>query len=58
MESVEQGIKLIAANVLVIEYPYKTLPQVKNLLGRFARAGRRELADDVKKQLQELSSCG
>ena len=58
MESVEQGIQLIAANVLVIEYPYKTLPQVKNLLGRFARAGQRELADDVKRQLQELSSCG
>lgn len=58
MESLEQGIQLVAANVLVIEYPYKTLPQVKNLLGRFARAGPRQLSDEVKQQLQELSSCG
>jgi ribose 5-phosphate isomerase RpiB len=58
MESLEQGIQLVAANVLVIEYPYKTLPQVKNLLGRFARAGQRQLSDEVKQQLQELSSCG
>lgn len=58
LESVEQGIQLIAANVLVIEYPYKTLSQVKNLLGRFARAGQRPLTDDLKQQLQELSSCG
>ena len=58
LESVEQGIQSIAANVLVIEYPYKTLSQVKNLLGRFARAGQRPLGDDIKQQLQELSSCG
>jgi hypothetical protein len=58
MESLEQGIQLVAANVLVIEYPYKTLPQVKNLLGRFARAGQRVLSDEVTQQLQELSSCG
>ena len=58
LESVEQGIQLIAANVLVIEYPYKTLSQVKNLLGRFARAGQRPMTDDVRQQLQELSSCG
>jgi hypothetical protein len=58
LESVEQGIQLIAANVLVIEYPYKTLSQVKNLLGRFARAGQRQLSEDVKQQLQEMASCG
>ena len=58
METVEQGIQSVAANVLVIEYAYKTLPQVKNLLGRFARAGKHEASDDVKRQLQELSSCG
>ena len=58
LESVEQGIQLIAANVLVIEYPYKTLSQVKNLLGRFARAGQRPVSDDVKQQLQEMASCG
>jgi ribose 5-phosphate isomerase RpiB len=58
LESVEQGIQLIAANVLVIEYPYKTLSQVKNLLGRFARSGQRQVSDDVQRQLRELASCG
>ena len=58
LETVEQGIQSVAANVLVIEYAQKTLPQIKNLLGRFARAGKRELSDEVKLQLQELSSCG
>jgi hypothetical protein len=57
LETVEQGIRQVAANVLIIEYPYKTLSQVKNMLGRFARA-QRELNDDVKQQLQELASCG
>ena len=58
LESVEQGIQSIAANVLIIEYPYKTLSQIKNLLSRFVRAGQRPLSDEVKQQLQELSSCG
>jgi ribose 5-phosphate isomerase RpiB len=55
-EAVEQGIQQVAANVLVIEYPHKTLQQVKNMLGRFVKA-KRELSEDVKRQLQELSSC-
>ncbi len=57
MESVDQGVREVAANVLVIEHPYKNLPQVKNLLARFAK-GNRELSEDVKRQLGELSSCG
>jgi hypothetical protein len=57
LEAVEQGIQQAAANVLVIEHPYKTLPQVKSLLGRFVR-GRRELSEELRRQLQELSSCG
>jgi hypothetical protein len=57
LEAVEQGIGQAAANVLVIEHPYKTLPQVKSLLGRFVR-GRREMSEDLRRQLQELSSCG
>jgi ribose 5-phosphate isomerase RpiB len=55
-EAVEQGIQLVAANVLVVEYPHRTLQQMKNMLGRFVKA-RRELNEDVKRQLQELSSC-
>jgi ribose 5-phosphate isomerase RpiB len=57
MEAVEQGVKLAGANVLIIEHPYKTLQQVKNLLARFTRA-KRELSEEVKRQLQELASCG
>ncbi len=56
-QSVEQGVQQLAANVLVIETPYHSLPQVRNLLIPFVRA-RRELSDDVRRQFQELSNCG
>jgi hypothetical protein len=56
LEAVEQGVQIAAANVLVIEYPYKTMAQVKNLLGRFVR-GKRELGEEVRRQLAELASC-
>ena len=55
-EAVEQGVQLVSANVLVIEYPHRTLQQMKNMLGRFAKA-KRELGEDVKRQLQELTTC-
>jgi hypothetical protein len=58
LEAVEQGLQQVAANVLVIEHPHKTLQQVKNMLGRFVRAGRRELPEDVWRHLQELGTCG
>lgn len=57
LEAVEQGVQLVAANVLVIEYPYKTLQQMKNLLSRFTRGGR-EVPEEVRRQLQELTTCG
>lgn len=57
IEAVDQGVQQVAANVLVIEHPHKTLQQVKNLLGRFVRA-KRELSEDVRRQIQELASCG
>ena len=57
LEAVEQGIQQVGANVLVIEYPHRTLQQMKNMLGRFVK-GRRELSEDVRRQLQELASCG
>lgn len=57
LEAVEQGIQQVAANVLVIEHPHKTFPQIKTMLARFARA-KRELSPDVQRQLAELSSCG
>jgi hypothetical protein len=56
IEAVDQGVNLVAANVLVIEHPYKSMPQVRSLLARFVRQ-RRELSEDVKQQLSELASC-
>ena len=56
-EAVQQGVDQLAANVLIIETPYQTLSQVRNLLSQFIRA-RRTLSDDVKRQLAELASCG
>jgi hypothetical protein len=58
LETVEQGIHLVAANVLVIEYPHQTLSQMKNLIGRFARAAGRAPSDEVQQRLKELASCG
>jgi hypothetical protein len=58
LETVEQGIQLVAANVLVIEYPHQTLSQIKNLIGRFARAAGRQPSDEVQQRLKELASCG
>ena len=57
LDAVEQGVQQVAANVLVIEYPHQTLQQMKNMLGRFVRA-KHELDEDVRRKLEELSSCG
>jgi hypothetical protein len=59
LETVEQGIQLVAANTLILEYPHKTLSQVKNLLGRFARAAAtpRAPSEPLQQQLKELASC-
>ena len=57
MEAVEQGVRQAAANVLIIEYPYKTLQQVKNLLGRFGAANACWMSRRSN-ELQELASCG
>ncbi len=57
LESVEQGLGQVAINVLVIEYPFKTLQQMKNLIGRFVRGGP-ALSEEVRRNFQELASCG
>ena len=57
LDAVEQGLRSVAANVLVIEHPYKTLPQVKTMLARFLRT-RPPLDQEVARQLQELGTCG
>jgi ribose 5-phosphate isomerase RpiB len=56
MQAVEHGAQNVAANVLVIEYPYKSLSQVKNLLNRFVRSVRRP-DEELQRRLQDLSSC-
>ena len=57
LESLEAGISQVAANVLVLEYPNKSFSQLKNLLSRFVRA-RRDVSDDLRRQIEELASCG
>ena len=57
LESLEAGITQVAANVLIVEYPSKSFSQIKNVLARFVRA-KRILSEDVKRQLEDLSSCG
>jgi hypothetical protein len=57
LETVEQGLNQVAANVLIIEYPHKTLQQIRNLIARFVKA-KRELSEETRKSLQELSTCG
>jgi len=56
LESVDQGIAAVAANVLILEYPYKSLSQIRNLLARFAR-GSRDASEETQRKLQELTSC-
>jgi ribose 5-phosphate isomerase RpiB len=55
--TVDEGVKNLSANVLVIEHPWQTLMQTKNLVSRFVRA-KRKLNEDVKRQLAELATCG
>jgi ribose 5-phosphate isomerase RpiB len=56
-ESLEAAVAAVAANVLVLEYPRKSFSEIRNLLSRFVGAPR-DLRDDVRRQLQELASCG
>jgi hypothetical protein len=57
LDTVEQGLSLVAANVLVLEYPYLTLQQTRNLIGRFVR-GPRILGESIRRELAEVASCG
>ena len=57
LEAVQQGVSAMAANVLVIETPYKTMSQVRSMLSLFVKAPR-ELSEQVQQQLKELATCG
>jgi hypothetical protein len=54
--AVEQGVEQLAANVLIVEYPYHGLGEMRSMVGRFIESPRRHLAD-VERCLQELSTC-
>jgi len=56
LPAVEQGMQQVAVNVLVIEYSYKSLHEIRSMIGRFVKA-KRQLSEDLKRQLQELSQC-
>ena len=56
-EAVQQGLDQVGANVLIVETPHQTLQQVRNVLSLFVRM-RRTPSEDVKRQLQELTTCG
>lgn len=56
LESVDQGLASVAANVLVLEYPYKSLSQIRNMLSRFVR-GSRNPSEETQHRLQELAAC-
>jgi ribose 5-phosphate isomerase RpiB len=57
IQAVDEAAKQIAPNVLVIEHPGKTLPQVRNMLVRFAKSSR-EMSQELVRQLKELAACG
>lgn len=56
-ESLQAAIDAVAANVLVVEYPRRTFSEIRTLVSRFVR-GRRDPDDDLRRQLEDLSSCG
>jgi len=56
LESVEQGIATVAANVIVIEYPSRSFSQIRNVLARFVR-GSKQVSGETQQRLKELTSC-
>ena len=58
LDSVDQAVRRVGANVLVLEHSHRTLMEMRNMIGRFTSAQRRDIPPDVERQLRELSSCG
>jgi ribose 5-phosphate isomerase RpiB len=57
LDAVDQAAGTVNANVLILEYPYKTFSQLRTLIGRFVR-GPFDAPEAVRRQLQEIASCG
>jgi hypothetical protein len=54
LSAVEQGVNVVAANVLILEHPRLSLAQARTLLLRFLR-GARNLNEETKRHIAELS---
>lgn len=54
--AVEEGIRLIGANVLIVEYPHHGWRAMQEMLERFVREPRPSLSE-IERQLQELGTC-
>ena len=58
LDSVDQAVRRIGANVLVLEHAHRTLTEMRNMIRRFTSAQSRDVPDEVERQLRELASCG
>ena len=58
LDSVDQAVRRVGANVLVLEHSHRTLMEMRNMVRRFTTAQVRDVPPDVERQLQELSTCG
>jgi ribose 5-phosphate isomerase RpiB len=58
LDSVDQAVRRVGANVLVLEHSHRTLMEMRNMIKRFTSAQVRDVAPDVERQLRELASCG
>ncbi len=56
-EAVEQGIELLGANVLIVEYPHHGYRSMLAMVDRFI-SGKRPDLPRINQQLKELASCG
>jgi hypothetical protein len=56
LQSVEEGTRVLAANVLVVEHPHKTFAQARTMFGAFMR-GLREPSAELSQRLKELATC-
>lgn len=57
LDSVDQAVRRIGANVLVLEHAHRTLNEMRNMIRRFTTAPHHVPAD-VERQLKELAACG
>jgi ribose 5-phosphate isomerase RpiB len=57
LDSVDQAVRRVGANVLVLEHAHRTMNEMCNMIRRFTSAQSRTVPDEVERQLRELASC-